>query len=54
MKNKQWITCGSCLYLDKCKSGKAKMVNTSVDSPIYQDIGCFDYEQVNPKQIRLF
>lgn len=54
MTKKQWIICGTCIHLEKCKSGKAKLVNVEYNSAAYNDIGCFDYEQINPKQIRLF
>ncbi len=51
---KQWITCGSCQFLTKCKAGKAKLINVDTNSPVYNEIGCFDYEQASPKQIKLF
>jgi len=54
MTKKQWITCGSCIHLNNCKSGKAKIVNVDRNSAAYSEIGCYDYEQTNPKQIRLF
>jgi len=54
MKNKQWIICGTCQHLGKCTAGKAKLINVDRNSAAYNEIGCFDYEQINPKQIRLF
>ena len=54
VSKKLWINCGTCPYLDKCKSGKSKLNNVPADSPIYNDIGCYDYEQVIPKQMKLF
>jgi len=54
MTKKQWIICGNCIYLDKCHAGKAKLINVDVNSSIYNDIGCYDHEQINPKQMKLF
>jgi len=53
MKNKKWVICGTCPYLDNCKAGQAKTSNITANSPVYNEIGCFDYEQVNPKQMKL-
>ena len=54
MAKKQWIICGTCTNLEKCSAGKAKLINVEYNSTAYNDIGCFDYEQVSPKQIKLF
>ena len=54
MSKKQWIICGTCSKIEKCKSGKAKLINVDRNSAAYNEIGCFDYEQVSPKQIKLF
>ena len=54
MSKKQWIICGNCIYLEKCQAGKTKIVDIDVNSPIYNEIGCYDHEQINPKQQKLF
>ena len=54
MTKKQWIVCGTCQHLEKCSAGKAKLINVEYNSAVYNDIGCFDYKQVSPKQIKLF
>jgi len=58
MAKKQWIICGTCKYLSKCTAGNAKLINIDINSPVYNDIGCFDFQQyydlINPKQMKLF
>ncbi|MDD3013965.1 MAG: hypothetical protein PHC34_09715 [Candidatus Gastranaerophilales bacterium] len=55
MKSKEWISCGDCKYLHECKCGQLRIQNVDADSKIYNDIGCFDYEQYsNNKQLKLF
>ena len=58
MAKKQWIICGECEYFSKCKAGQLKMENISPDSKIYNDIGCFNFEQyyflTQDRQLKLF
>jgi len=54
MKSKVWIICGDCKYLQECKCGQARVKNVDINSKIYNDIGCFDYEQYGDnKQLKL-
>lgn len=53
MAKREWIICGNCIYFDKCPSGKAKLINVDKNSAVYNEIGCYDYEQVSPKQMKL-
>jgi hypothetical protein len=54
MSKKQWIICGNCVYYYKCQAGQLKMIGIDANSPLYNDIGCYDHEQASPKQIKLF
>lgn len=54
MKNKKWIICGNCKYLNDCKCGQDRIQFVDINSEIYNDIGCFDYEQYsNNRQLKL-
>lgn len=58
MTKKTWIACFSCKFIDKCLSGKSRIVNVQSDSPVFEDIGCFGHEQyknqIEPKQLKIF
>jgi len=55
MKSRKWIICGDCKYLSVCKCGQLRLHNVDINSKIYNDIGCFDYDQyLNDKQLKLF
>ena len=58
MAKKIFMICGNCKYLSVCKTGKSRIIDIDVNSEVYNDIGCFGYEQyyflTQPKQITLF
>jgi hypothetical protein len=56
--SKKWITCGDCKHFANCKAGQARMQNIDINSKIYNEIGCFGFEQyflqIDGRQIKLF
>ena len=58
MSRKNWIICGDCNFFSKCKAGQNKMQNVEINSKIYFEIGCYEYEQyylsADGRQLKLF
>ena len=58
MAKKQWIICGECEYLSQCKAGQSKTQNITQDSKVYDDLGCYNFEQyyllTQDRQLKLF
>jgi len=55
--SKKFYTCYTCRNLEKCLAGKSRLEHVEINSPIIQDIGCFEMEiykeQIKPKQLKL-
>lgn len=45
MPHPKWIICGDCKYINECKAGINKMRGININSPVYNEIGCYGNEQ---------
>lgn len=55
--SKEWKICVFCKYNKYCEAGAGRILGLPPNSPIVNEIGCFDYETYkNQKavQIKLF
>ena len=56
-RDKEWKICVFCKYNEVCSAGASRIINLPPNSPIINEIGCFDHETYkNQKayQMKLF